>query len=210
MYSRHWQDLADRLAAAGGEKVVSYWLKVVWEVKSPASLQELVEVVVLAKAAVQTRGMAGTGLPGGHLSASLAQYATLLAGQGSLATALSYLGEDGDLELQQLRERLQKYLRRAQPAAAPVQPRQAQEQGNLAEFCDDKLETLDNDGDKAKLWKRSINPDGAVTCGAAVQAAMLTGDTSKEVSDLLLHDEATLNERSLTKASQKQTHVNGT
>jgi len=139
--------LADRLAAAGGEnvvngllcymvagdleKVVSCWLGVVGEVGSPASLQELVEVVVIARAAVQTRGMAGTGLPGGQLSAALAQYATLLAGQGSLATALSYLGEegvDGDQELQQLRERLQKSLARAQPAAAPVQPRQAQQQ----------------------------------------------------------------------------------
>jgi len=131
--------LADRLAAAGGEnvvsgllcymvagdleKVVSCWLKVVGEVGSPASLQELVEVVVLARAAVQTRGMAGSGLPGGQLSAALAQYATLLAGQGSLATALSYLGEEGvggDQELQDLRERLQKALVRTQPATAAV------------------------------------------------------------------------------------------
>jgi len=138
--------LADRLAAAGGEnvvngllcymvagdleKVVSSWLGVVGEVGTPASLQELVEVVVLARAAVQTRGMTGVGLPGGQLSAALAQYATLLAGQGSLATALSYLGEEGvggDQELQQLRERLQKALARAQPASG-VQPRQNQQQ----------------------------------------------------------------------------------
>merc|ERR1719206_1546159 len=119
------------MVAGDLEKVVSCWLGVVGEVGSPASLQELVEVVVLARAAVQTRGMAGTGLPGGHLSAALAQYATLLAGQGSLATALSYLGEegvDGDQELQQLRERLQKSLARAQPAPTAVQPRQAQQQ----------------------------------------------------------------------------------
>ena len=98
------------MVAGDLEKVVSSWLGVVGEVGTPASLQELVEVVVLARAAVQTRGMTGVGLPGGQLSAALAQYATLLAGQGSLATALSYLGEEGvggDQELQQLRERLQ-------------------------------------------------------------------------------------------------------
>jgi len=142
--------LADRLSADGGEnvvngllcymvagdleKVVTSWLGVVGQVGSPASLQELVEVVVLARAAVQTRGMASVSLPGGQLSAALAQYASLLAGQGSLATALSYLGEEGvggDQELQELRERLQKALARTQPAApvvAPAQPRATQHQ----------------------------------------------------------------------------------
>merc|ERR1711892_592540 len=143
--------LADRLAAAGGEnvvngllcymvagdleKVVTSWLGVVGQVGSPASLQELVEVVVLARAAVQTRGMVSASLPGGQLSAALAQYASLLAGQGSLATALSYLGEEGvgvDPELQELRERLLKSLTitppAAAPAPAPVQTRAAQQQ----------------------------------------------------------------------------------
>merc|ERR550519_1701067 len=138
--------LADRLTAAGGEnkvngllcymaagdleKLVSSWLGVVGEVGSPTSLQELVEVLVLARAAVQTRGLNSSSLPGGQLSAALAQYAALLAGQGSLATALTYIGEEGagDKELEELRERLQKALTRTQPAApvaapAPVQPR---------------------------------------------------------------------------------------
>ena len=140
--------LADRLSATGGdnvvnglvcyivagdvEKVVTSWLGVMDDVDSPASLQELVEVLVLVRGAGQARGIANSNLPGGHLSEALAQYATLLAGQGSLATALSYLEEElvgEDQQLQDLRERVQKAFTRtkqAAPVVAPEQPRAAQ------------------------------------------------------------------------------------
>merc|ERR1712060_806358 len=39
---------------------------------------------------------------------------------------------------------------------------------------------------------RAVNPDEAVAYGAAVQAAILTGDTSSEVADLVLLDVAPL------------------
>jgi len=112
------------LVAGDLDQVVSGWLTLVGQADSPASLQELVEVVVMARAAVRTRGIGLTNLPGGQLSTALAQYASLLASQGSLATALSYLGEESvgvDAELQELRERLQKALMKsnvASPSAA--------------------------------------------------------------------------------------------
>ena len=51
-----------------------------------------------------------------------------------------------------------------------------------------KVQKLVSDFFNGKEPNRSINPDEAVAYGAAVQAAILTGDTSSKTSDLLLLD----------------------
>merc|ERR1739845_155144 len=55
-----------------------------------------------------------------------------------------------------------------------------------------KVQKLLSDFFNGKDLNKSINPDEAVAYGAAVQAAILTGDNSEVISDLLLLDVAPL------------------
>ena len=109
------------LVAGQLDKIVSSWLQLTAGGElSPAALQELVELAMVCRASVTRRGLTSSSAPGGQLSSALGQYASLLASQGSLTTAMSYLPEEtvaGDKELTQLKERLQ----RALTAPGPVQ-----------------------------------------------------------------------------------------
>merc|ERR1712096_399412 len=55
-----------------------------------------------------------------------------------------------------------------------------------------KIQKLLSEFFNGKELNKTVNPDEAVAYGAAVQAAILTGDTSEAVSDLLLLDVAPL------------------
>ncbi|XP_053097189.1 protein transport protein Sec31A isoform X8 [Pangasianodon hypophthalmus] len=109
------------ICAGSVEQLVSCWSKA-QDSSSPLSLQDLVEKVVILRQAVEkTQGGVAPAV-GTLLAEKMSQYASLLASQGSLQTAISYLPTNTDqVAVQQLRERLSRAL--GQHGAAPVQNR---------------------------------------------------------------------------------------
>uniref|UniRef100_A0A672MRZ3 Protein transport protein Sec31A n=1 Tax=Sinocyclocheilus grahami TaxID=75366 RepID=A0A672MRZ3_SINGR len=78
------------ICAGTVEQLVAYWAKA-QDSSSPLALQELVEkVVVLQRAVLRAQGGVSPDM-GALLAVKMNQYASLLASQGSLQTAISYL-----------------------------------------------------------------------------------------------------------------------
>lgn len=77
------------ICAGNMEKVVDCWLRV--EDDSTASLQEMVEQIMVLRQAQHNWGRQTVAVNSGHLTQQLCRYAGLLAGQGNLEAALTYL-----------------------------------------------------------------------------------------------------------------------
>jgi len=102
------------IVAADLEHVVEMWIQ---DDASPQQLQDMVEVVVMLRSAIQNQGITANLSAESRLASSLARYATLLASQGCLSSALIYLGDtSSNVQLQELKQRLETAV------TAPKQP----------------------------------------------------------------------------------------
>nr|CAD7198534.1 unnamed protein product [Timema douglasi] len=100
------------ICAGNLNRVVESWTDT-FKPNTPAKLQELVELVMILQKAVEQQGRPVQVT--GKLAELLSRYASLLAAQGSLETALTYLGNSQDEEVCMLRERLYCNLGHKQP-----------------------------------------------------------------------------------------------
>ncbi|XP_041914273.1 protein transport protein Sec31A isoform X2 [Alosa sapidissima] len=110
------------ICAGSVEKLVTCWTKA-QESQCPLSLQDLVEKVVILRQAVERTHGAQASTMGTMLAQKMGQYASLLASQGSLDTALAYLPENSNQEVvERLRDRLSRALgHQAAPVTATPQ-----------------------------------------------------------------------------------------
>ncbi|XP_042667344.1 protein transport protein Sec31A isoform X3 [Centrocercus urophasianus] len=83
------------ICAGNVEKLVACWSKV-QDGNSPLSLQDLIEKVVILRKAVQLTQAVDTNAVGALLAEKMSQYANLLAAQGSIAAALTFLPANTD------------------------------------------------------------------------------------------------------------------
>ncbi|NWR16268.1 SC31A protein, partial [Emberiza fucata] len=94
------------ICAGNVDKLVACWTKV-QDGNSPLSLQDLIEKVVILRKAVQLTQAVDPNAMGALLAEKMSQYANLLAAQGSLAAALSFLpASTNQPNIVQLRDRL--------------------------------------------------------------------------------------------------------
>ncbi|NXQ26145.1 SC31A protein, partial [Alaudala cheleensis] len=94
------------ICAGNVDKLVACWTKV-QDGNSPLSLQDLIEKVVILRKAVQLTQAVDPNAMGALLAEKMSQYANLLAAQGSLAAALTFLpANTTQPNIVQLRDRL--------------------------------------------------------------------------------------------------------
>ncbi|NXY63188.1 SC31A protein, partial [Callaeas wilsoni] len=94
------------ICAGNVDKLVACWTKV-QDGNSPLSLQDLIEKVVILRKAVQLTQAVDPNAVGALLAEKMSQYANLLAAQGSLAAALTFLPDNTNQpNIVQLRDRL--------------------------------------------------------------------------------------------------------
>ncbi|NXG74193.1 SC31A protein, partial [Baryphthengus martii] len=94
------------ICAGNVEKLVACWTKA-QDGNSPLSLQDLIEKVVILRKAVQLTQAGDSSAVGALLAEKMSQYASLLAAQGSMAAALTFLPPDANQpDIVLLRDRL--------------------------------------------------------------------------------------------------------
>ncbi|NWI94541.1 SC31A protein, partial [Pitta sordida] len=94
------------ICAGNVDKLVACWTQV-QDGSSPLSLQDLIEKVVILRKAVQLTQAVDPNAVGALLADKMSQYANLLAAQGSLAAALTFLPPNTNQpNIVQLRDRL--------------------------------------------------------------------------------------------------------
>lgn len=99
------------ICARNLDQVVSCWMDTRTsknDDNDPNALQDLVEVVMTLKSAAERlSGGQSFEISTGSLSLQLTKYANILAAQGALSAALTYLGQSNEESINLLRERLQ-------------------------------------------------------------------------------------------------------
>lgn len=121
------------ICAGNVEKLVEVWPKPNFsaggDAKISNDLQELIEVVMMLQKAIELQGRNVS--VSGKLAEILSRYAGLLAAQGALTSAITYLGPSDDANMEDLRSRLYYSLGYKQAYAAPApQKHQFNQQSN--------------------------------------------------------------------------------
>ena len=95
------------ICARNLDQVVQCWMDIKSAAPdSPESLQDLVEVVMTLKAAAERLNAVPIEVHQGPLADQLTKYANILASQGALSAALTYLGQSNEEAINALRQRL--------------------------------------------------------------------------------------------------------